>query len=251
MAAVPGSRASCSELSSPSPPKCAEPTCSPMQISVMRSAGTCQRAEHREDLDDLQLVVEVGLEPQHEVAGAVLRERAVAPLELGERPDVVGVLAREEARADPAQLGVRDVGHRALVEHVAPREHRVGEAGAEDAGHRRVAVGDVQRRGGRLRRPLGDHVGAGGGVGLARLGHPGADAPLELRLLGHRSSPATRPARSPSDRRRVRSTNTCLRPRGGPPFASVDGPGWGGHMEVGRGRPPRGAYPTRGYPVGG
>ncbi len=156
-----------------------------------------QGAEHREDLDDLQLVVEVGLEPQHEVARAVLRDRAIALLELRQRADVGGVLPREEARADPAQLGVGHGGHGALVEHVAPREDRVGEAGAQDAGHRRVAVGDVERRAG-MRRPLGDHMGAGGGVGLARLGHPGADAPLELRLLGHRSSPATRPAGPPA-----------------------------------------------------
>ncbi|MDP9345244.1 MAG: hypothetical protein M3P44_05915, partial [Actinomycetota bacterium] len=71
----------------------------------------------------MQLVVEVGLEPQDVAAGAVGGERRVALRELRGGSDVTGVLARQEGGADPAQLSVGDVGHGPFVEHVAPRQH--------------------------------------------------------------------------------------------------------------------------------
>ena len=130
--------ASCSGVSSASPPKCATPGCSPMQISVMRSGATLQRGEPGEDLRELQLVVEVGLEPEHVAAVAVGGERRVAGLELRQRP-----LDAEEPGPHAAQLRVAGRGHRALVQHVAPREAVADER--PQPRRRRVAVGDVER----------------------------------------------------------------------------------------------------------
>jgi hypothetical protein len=84
-----------------------------MQMSVMPLGGHPQRGEPGQDLRDLQLVVEIGLEPQQVLAvapggegGVALLEVAALRLELG---PTVGV--GQEARADGAQLRVADVGH--------------------------------------------------------------------------------------------------------------------------------------------
>ena len=78
---VAGSSRSCSAVSSPRPPKRAMPGCSPMQIRVMRSRRHAEVGQAGEDLDDLELVVQVRLEPQHVLAVAVGRQ---GPVPLGE-----------------------------------------------------------------------------------------------------------------------------------------------------------------------
>ena len=108
--------------------------------------GHVQLGEPSEDLRDLQLVVEIGLEPQQVVPLARGREGGVAllegaPLRLEPSP-VVGL--GEEARADGAQLRVADVGHRALVKDVAPHDDPLDERRLQQRGGRRVAVGHVQ-----------------------------------------------------------------------------------------------------------
>ena len=97
-----------------------------------------QRGEPGEDLRELQLVVEVGLEPEHVAAVAVGLERRVAGLELRQRP-----LRAEKPGPHAAQLCVAGRGHRALVQHVAPREAVADER--PQPRRRRVAVGDVER----------------------------------------------------------------------------------------------------------
>ena len=115
--------------SSPRPPKWAMPTCSP----IWRSA-TSRPFEPREDLRDLQLVVEVGLEPEDEVAVmvreyAVARASSPAPIaaRAGRRPGSTGPRATRRATA-------------------ARRSRACGRDG-------RVAVGHMQRRASRSPGP--------------------------------------------------------------------------------------------------
>ena len=104
--------------------------------------GHAQLGEPGEDLGDLQLVVEVGLEPQHVLAVAAGRERARrAPRSSRDR------LRAEEARPHGAQLRVADIGHRPLVQHVAPHDDALDERRLQQRLRRRVAVGHVQRPG--------------------------------------------------------------------------------------------------------
>jgi hypothetical protein len=105
-----------------------------------------------EDLRDLQLVVEVGLEPQHVLAVGGRRQRGVALLERGAHPvDTVAAVrgvdpvgGGQEARAHLAQLVVADGRHRPLVQHVAPDDQARCQAGLAQRGRGRVAVCDVE-----------------------------------------------------------------------------------------------------------
>jgi len=86
-----------------------------------RIAGQVQR------LQELQLVVEVVLEPEHHarVRFQRLLEEPVAPLErLQQRPLRSPAAVAQEPRPHCPQLGRWHVRHRPLVEHVLPREHR-------------------------------------------------------------------------------------------------------------------------------
>jgi len=68
-------------------------------------------AEGGEDLGELELVVEVGLEPQQVLAVAALGQRPVAMLQPAKQLGTVGeVLAGEEVRPDAPQLAVADRG---------------------------------------------------------------------------------------------------------------------------------------------
>ncbi len=72
-------------------------------------------------------------------------EQPVALRELCRGADVRGAVTSQEVGADAAQLGVGDIWHRPLVQHVAPRHDRVRQAGGAQSRHGGVAVGDVQR----------------------------------------------------------------------------------------------------------
>jgi hypothetical protein len=117
--------------------------------------GDAECREPGEDLHDVQLVVQVGLEPQHvpPVAGGVESLVSFAEPAQGEltRADRVG--GGQVGRPDAARLVVVDRGHRAFVEHVEPHEAPVHEPGAGQVGA--VAVGDVQRSGQRVRAARG------------------------------------------------------------------------------------------------
>ena len=96
-----------------------------------------------EDLDDLQLVVEVRLEPERDLFGGGQRLVALAQqLRRG----------AQELRPQLAQLVVGHVGHRPLVQRVAPRDDRRAPEGAAQLRDGRVTVRDVQHASG-ARRP--------------------------------------------------------------------------------------------------
>jgi hypothetical protein len=106
-----------------------------------------------EDLDELQLVVEVVLEPEHD--DLVARERRAEPGVAGahvglDRVRVTPTAAGEEPRPHRAKLlGVEVRRHRPLVQRVAPGDHVAPDPGRLDARHRGVAVRDVEHQGSR------------------------------------------------------------------------------------------------------
>ena len=104
--------------------------------------GDVATVQPRQDLGDLELVVEVGLEPQDDVA-AVAGERRVTPMPLRD----IGVQRLRAQVGAPAQ-------DRALVQRVAPGQRVDPELG--ERGDRAVAVGDVQgaRAGSRCARAV-------------------------------------------------------------------------------------------------
>ena len=94
----------------------------------------------REHVEELELVVEVVLEPEHhlEVVAERLEQLPVAPLERGEQrlPAAPAALG-EEAGARPQQLLPWQRRHRPLVEHVLPGQHGTAERGLPQACCRR------------------------------------------------------------------------------------------------------------------
>ena len=102
--------------------------------------------QHVQDLEQLELVVQVVLEPQPQVAlvGAAqqLLRRGARTLE--QRHPVTPPLAREERGPLGAQHGVVDAaGNRALVQDVAPGQHGIVGGDGLDLGHDRVPVRHV------------------------------------------------------------------------------------------------------------
>lgn len=102
------------------------------------------------DLRELQVVVQVGLEPQHDLRVLrVLGDAAVTVAQLRQRRQLVGPAAGREVRGAHAHQLVRAEArrHRTVVQHVAPR-HDVAERHARGSRHRRrdrVPVRHVQR----------------------------------------------------------------------------------------------------------
>lgn len=121
-------------------------------------------AQEVQDLKQLELVVEVGFEPEQDVVSA--DESAIARREVGESVhEPIAARLEQEPRSNAPQLARRELGrNRALVEHVPPRE----EIALQPHGFHRsddcVAVRHVERRGQPARtsftwaRPLGSVI---------------------------------------------------------------------------------------------
>ena len=112
-----------------------------------------------QDLDQLQLIVQVVLEPEHGLApGRERREEGgVGRLEAGQdrvlRPEAG---RREERRSGTAHGGGVTRRDRPFVQHVAPHDHLAGQRGALDRPGDRIAVHDVrgvEGGGGHIRPP--------------------------------------------------------------------------------------------------
>ena len=109
-----------------------------------------------ERVDQLELVVEVVLEPEHhlEAVAERLEQLPVAPLERGEQrlPAAPAALG-EEAGACAEQLLPWQRRHRPFVEHVLPGQHRAAEHGLAERVAGALAVRDVEEGRPRRRRP--------------------------------------------------------------------------------------------------
>ena len=84
----------------------------------------------RERVDELQLVVEVMLEPEHHLQPVAQRfnELPITPLERGEdRAPTPPTTIGEESSPGAQQLRPRHLRHRPLVKHVLPGQHRAAE----------------------------------------------------------------------------------------------------------------------------
>jgi hypothetical protein len=103
-------------------------------------------AEAVEDLCQLELVEEIGLEPEQDLAPLRLaREAPVPPLELRAHALVTsGFRFTEEASAHPAQGDLVETGrHGSFVQELAPGEHSARNCRPPQPSRRRVAVRDV------------------------------------------------------------------------------------------------------------
>ena len=148
-----------------------------------------QLTELRQDLNELQLVVQIGFEPQHVLTVAEVLQQPVTGRELGQRADVTGTHSAQEVGTNPAQL---DIGHRRnrpLMQDVAPRHHLAPHRLAQ-CGDRHVAIGDVKH----TTTPMpatttttadGQDTAAGNCVRLAGLEHSPTHTTLEISLSGH------------------------------------------------------------------
>jgi hypothetical protein len=100
-----------------------------------------------QDLQELQLVVEIVLEPQHDslarLDGGVEPLVAVAQTGLHLRRPYL-VQRRQVRRAQRAQLGRRERRDRPLVEDVPPGDDLADDMGLQHRRHGRVAVRDVE-----------------------------------------------------------------------------------------------------------
>ena len=108
-----------------------------------------ERVQGRQDLGDLELVVQVGLEPEHVLAATVGGQRPVPLLEPARHlhgVDAVGV--GDELGPHPPQPGVVEpTRHGPLVQHVGPGDRMPGQPGPAQQVDGDVAVGHVQRPG--------------------------------------------------------------------------------------------------------
>ena len=147
---------SCAPSSCPSPWKGSTPGKASIWMRLSRAPPVPCCANQSSSCSELQLIVEVVLEPQHHLLVlAAARERRVAP---GERRAQLGVGApaegRQRAGAHLRQLlERRRHRHRAVVQHVTPGELLAADAAGAETGEHRVAVGDVQHRSAPARPP--------------------------------------------------------------------------------------------------
>jgi hypothetical protein len=106
-------------------------------------------AEASEDLDDLELIVQIRLEPQHVLAVVVGRQ---GPIPIGEHlrtlRAVVHASLDQEGGSDLAEFLGTHRRHRPLVERVPPVQHPGREPGPRQI--RGIAVAHVQSRQHRL-----------------------------------------------------------------------------------------------------
>jgi hypothetical protein len=116
-----------------------------MQISLTRSGATSNRRQPRHDLRELELVVEVGLEPQRVLAATARRKRAITLFKAPQHLRSGDPAAGQVLGAHRAQPRVVDVGHRPLVQRAAPDDAPLDQPRLAERLRGRVAVGDVQR----------------------------------------------------------------------------------------------------------
>jgi hypothetical protein len=115
-----------------------------------RGAPVPASAASASAVDELQLVEEVVLEPEDDVAavGERSQELRVAALERGEdRLPASPTALRKECRARLQQLPPRSRRDRPLVEDVLPRQHGTAEPSLPQRVARTLAVGDMEQRG--------------------------------------------------------------------------------------------------------
>ena len=101
-----------------------------------------------ERIDELELVVEVVLEPEHDLVATVQRveELRIALLERCEDGRSASDAALgEEVSARSEQLPAWQLGNRAFVKGVAPREHGAAERRLSQRLRGAVAVRDVEQ----------------------------------------------------------------------------------------------------------
>src|SRR6266542_857870 len=162
-----------SATASPTPRRSAHPargTTACPETSRRRSTPVIRRlARERERIEQLQLVVEVVLEPERHLQPIFQRlgELPVAPLERGEdRAPAAPAAVREECRARPQQLRTRNRLHRSLVKNILPRQNRTTDRGLPQRVAGALTVRHVQdsRARARLPPPPGEVCGATGAV---------------------------------------------------------------------------------------
>jgi hypothetical protein len=113
---------------------------------LLRRLGADPAREHVEDLQQLELVVQVVLEPEPDVAlvGRAQQLLIAALEELEEHHAVAPAVAGDERRAlRPEQRVIHAARNRAFVEDVAPRQHRIIGRDGLDLGDNGVTISDV------------------------------------------------------------------------------------------------------------
>jgi hypothetical protein len=106
-----------------------------------------QLVRESERVQQLQLVEQVVLEPEHDLHALAqsVDEPAVPPLERREnRAAAAPAALREERRAQAQQLRPRDGRHRPFVENVLRRQHRAAQCRLPQGVACALAVRDVQ-----------------------------------------------------------------------------------------------------------
>jgi hypothetical protein len=132
------------------------------------------------NLDELQLVVQVGLKPQL-VGTIVTPDRTVAFDEAGQHRSLGSAgEAGQVPGADASELARGHRRHRACMKNVAPRENDIVHSAGPQCARGAVAVGHMKHA-----ARVAAELGQGGGVGLTCLGHASAYDTLEVSVLGH------------------------------------------------------------------
>ena len=111
-----------------------------------RADGNAGLGDEREHLDELELVVEVVLEPEDDVVarGERADECRVACLELTVDRRLVAAERRQEARSGATDVVVAARRYGAFVQRVAPGEHGAVESRRAQSAGGRVPVRDVE-----------------------------------------------------------------------------------------------------------
>ena len=101
-----------------------------------------------ERVDELELVVEVVLEPEHDLVATAQRVEELRIAQLERREDgrsASDATLGEEVSPRSEQLAARQLGDRALVKGVAPRKHGAAERRLSQRLRGAVAVRDVEQ----------------------------------------------------------------------------------------------------------
>src|SRR5262249_10481573 len=102
-----------------------------------------------ERVDELELVVQIVLEPEHDAGAGMQRVEVLLVAALERREDRAATpppALGEERRSLAQELGARDGRHGPLVQRVLPRQHRAAEPGLPQRVPGALAVRDVEER---------------------------------------------------------------------------------------------------------